>query len=155
MSIRRIRNPVRVFSLFVSLVSCNANGYIVYAFSFYNKYVRPDVTRVYRASVVVPYSVYARILIVLFTLEPEDSYGYEYPPEELDTSYGRSQLASYEEAFSVGQEALRASQASMLARDRRYPRSYDSGGYAPDSTDADSTEARMNLYEVTLLLLHV
>ena len=36
----------------------------------------------------------------------------------------------------------------MLARDRRYPRSYDSGGYAPDSTDA---EAGMNLYEVTLL----
>lgn len=34
----------------------------------------------------------------------------------------------------------------MHARDRRYPRSYDSEGYAPDSTD--STEVDMNAYEV-------
>ena len=80
------------------------------------------------------------------TTERGDSYGYEYSGEDPET-YDRSQLVSYEEAFSVGQEALRSGQAvSMHARDRRYPRSYDSEGYVPDSTD--STEVGMNVYEV-------
>ena len=82
----------------------------------------------------------------MFTPERGDSYGYEYTEENRE-SYETSQLASYEEAFSAGQEALRSSQAvSMHARDRRYPRNYDSEGYAPDS--ADSTEVGMNVYEV-------
>ena len=72
-----------------------------------------------------------------------DTYRYQYSEE----NYERSQPTTYEEAFSLGQEALRSSQASMLSRERRYPRNYELEGYAPDSTD--STDAGMNVYAVS------
>ena len=82
---------------------------------------------------------------MFFTPERGDSYGYEYSEGNSET-YDRNQLTSYAEAFSVGQEALRSGQAvSMHARERHYPRNYDSEGYAPDSTD--STEVGMNGYD--------
>ncbi|CAI7997402.1 hypothetical protein GBAR_LOCUS2143 [Geodia barretti] len=82
-----------------------------------------------------------------------DSYGYDYSggedePEDAE-GYGAltGQLTSYEEAYNVGQKVLLAGQAaSMHARDRHYPRSYDSEGYAADSTD--STEVDMSVYGV-------
>jgi hypothetical protein len=85
-----------------------------------------------------------------------DSYGYEYSggeeeeeeeEEEVTGNYGTGQLSSYEEAYNVGQKVLRSGKAaSMHARERRYPRSYDSEGYAADSTD--STEVDMSVYGV-------
>ena len=85
--------------------------------------------------------------------ERGDSYGYDYSggedePEDAE-GYGAltGQLTSYEEAYNVGQKVLLAGQAaSMHARDRHYPRSYDSEGYAADSTD--STEVDMSVYGV-------
>lgn len=82
-------------------------------------------------------------------LERGDSYGYNYPPCEEPETYSRSQLTSYEEAYSAAQEVLRSSPPpnSMHSRERRYhSRNYDSEGYAPDSTD--STEVGMNVYQV-------
>lgn len=95
------------------------------------------------------------IIIIIFPYtvpcaERGDSYGYEYCGEEDSETYSTSQPVSYEEVFTIGQEALRSGQTvSMLARDRRYPRSYDSEGYAPDSTD--STEVGMPVYEVCII----
>ena len=85
--------------------------------------------------------------------ERGDSYGYDYSEgeeEEEEDEVERQDVygqLTYEEAYNVGQKALRAGKtASMHARDRRYPRSYDSEGYAADSTD--STEVDMNVYGV-------
>ena len=85
----------------------------------------------------------------LYSLERGDSYGYNYPPCEEPETYSRSQLTSYEEAYSAAQEALRSSPPPTSMKRRYHPRNYDSEGYAPDSTD--STEVGMSVYQVWLI----
>ena len=81
--------------------------------------------------------------------ERGDSYDYSGGEDEQEDAeaYGSAAQLTYEEAYNFGQKVLLAGQAApMHARDRRYPRSYDSEGYAADSTD--STEVDMSVYGV-------